>query len=84
MDFGKISVSSKVMNEPGRWLNFPTKSMYLTQYAVQNRDMRFEFSNALDVDTVWNEDTFDISVTMVNPSPYLDPKNSLSEIFDLN
>jgi hypothetical protein len=56
--------------------------MYTTEYLVQNRDMRFDYHNAKVVDTIWNEDTFDIKIGLVNPSPYFDPKNS--EIFDLN
>ena len=58
--------------------------MFTTVYTVQNRDMRFDYHNAEDVDTVWNEDSFDIKVTMVNPSPYFDLKNSLSDTFDFN
>lgn len=82
MDFGKISVSSKVVHKPGRWVCFPQKPMYTTEYLVQNRDMRFDYHNAKDVDTIWNEDTFDINIEMVNPSPYFDPRDN--EIFDLN
>jgi hypothetical protein len=35
------------------------------------RDMKFDYySGQKPVDTIWNEDTLDIVVTMVNPSQH--------------
>ena len=85
MDFGKISVSSKVVHEAGRWVNFANKNIYLTKYIIDNREMKFEYHTADKVDTIFNEDTLDIEVTMVNPSPFLvEPTLDKPNIFDLN
>jgi hypothetical protein len=36
------------------------------------RDMKFDYhSGDSPVDTIWNEDTLDIDITMVNPSEHL-------------
>jgi hypothetical protein len=32
--------------------------------------MRFEYHSIDKVETIWNEDTLDIVITMVNPSPF--------------
>lgn len=85
MDFGKISVGSKVVQEAGRWVNFEHKLIYLTKYFIDNRDMKFEYHTTNKVDTVFNEDTVGIEVAMVNASPYLvEPKGDKPNIFDLN
>jgi len=42
------------------------------------RDMKFDYHSGAHIDTIWNEDTLDILVTMVNPSEYFkEPKKDL-------
>lgn len=85
MDFGKISVKSKVVQESGRWVNFQHKQVYLTKYIIDNREMKFEYHTPNKVDTIFNEDTLDIEVAMVNASPFLvESTIDKPNIFDLN
>lgn len=45
--------------------------MYTTKYLVQMRDMKFDYhSGDNPIDTIWNEDTLDIDIKMVNPSKH--------------
>lgn len=47
--------------------------------------MKFEYHTTNKVDTIFNEDTLDIEVTMVNASPFLfEPTIEKPNVFDLN
>lgn len=41
MDFGNILVDSKVLNKPGRWIQYDQKPLYTTLYDIKNHDMKF-------------------------------------------
>ena len=74
MDFGQIEVKSEVVEEKNRWVNFPEKMLFVTKYLVYNKNMRWDYFSGKEnesFDTIFNADTLDVFVTMVNGSNFL-------------
>ncbi len=73
LDLGTVDIQSKIKAVDDRWIHFPKrKTMLETSYIVSNKQLRLDLkANGKIQDTLFNEDSLNIIVAMVNPSPYL-------------
>lgn len=78
LDFGKISITSKFVQERNRWVYHPLKLFNSMQVTVHNSDLRFDFKTR-DTDKTFvpilKEDNVDVDIKIPNGSPFFEERN---------
>ena len=78
LDFGTIHISSELVSEMNRWVNYPQKPFKSMGVKVRNENLRFDFKKG-DEDKVFQpilkEERVDIYITVPQSSPFFEDKN---------
>ena len=63
-----------------RWVHFKKrKTMLETNYLITNKKLRFDLKTDNKIkDTIFNEDSLNINIALVNPSPYLEEDSKVA------
>ena len=80
LDFGTITVSSKLLHESKRWVNHPDKLFYSMAMTYHNTNLRLDFKkDGSDkvFQPILKEDNVRISVIVPNSSPYFYDKDEI-------
>jgi len=77
LDFGRITVSSKIKSEKGYWLFLPEKEVFTTTYIINTSNISFYFNQAGQHRRIFNNETLNVGLKMLNSSPFMNKETQL-------
>ena len=83
LDFGRILITSRLVKEQNRWVNFPDKPFYCMEVLVSNQDLSLDFKRDVDdtsdsareQQSILREDFIEVTVVVPIKSPYFEEKD---------
>jgi hypothetical protein len=89
LDFGKITITSKIQQERGFWNYLPEKEIFTSSYLVKSNNIRFDFNQLGQRKKIFNNENLDVNFKMPNYSPFFNEEEPVytgipqAPIFDL-